>query len=174
MEGKGKNASTRRRSSIMGYEQSLMFGHYREQLANFARVQVQKTKQLEEGRKELSRRSSDEAETFGQQVRLRLHQVIEIAGDWIILALLGVIIASLSFSMDIVIHACFHGLSNFKRFCNLLTFFSVREWLMDITPVFAYQYMLWIAHAIALIGFAALFVRLVSPQAAGSGNQIRN
>ena len=48
MDGKG---SQRRRSSVMGYEASLMFGHYRELLAQFSLDQAQKAKELHEKRK---------------------------------------------------------------------------------------------------------------------------
>lgn len=39
----------------------------------------------------------------------------------------------------------------------------------DITDTFIYQYALWVLFTVSLIMIAAIVVRLISPQAAGSG-----
>lgn len=93
----------------MGYEQSLMFGKYREQLATFARVQAQKTKELEEQRS----RQPDSISQGGRKEFLRksLSKLNKIGGDYLILVVVGCIIAFLSFVMDILIHLLFDGIS---------------------------------------------------------------
>ncbi|CAG2115079.1 unnamed protein product, partial [Medioppia subpectinata] len=146
--------SQRRRSSVLDYEQSLMFGQYREKLANFASIQSQKSNKLrEERQKESTNKAHLNSRCAGSLIR-KVISIAELGGDWILLAILSIILAFLSFVMDIVIHFCFH----------------VRDWLQEsISDEFVYKYLLWIAFSVCLILSSAIFVRYVSPQAAGSG-----
>ena len=91
----------------MGHEASLMFGHYREQLAQFSLDQAQKAKELHEKRKVPTARH--DSKSCLNLVRSCFQIIARTTGDWILLVLLGVIMASLSFIMDIIIHACFDG-----------------------------------------------------------------
>jgi hypothetical protein len=105
-------ASQRRRSSVMDYEQSLMFGQYREQLANFALIQSQKSNQLEEERQRNGGKNKINKSSFAGRVKLKLKKVMERGGDYILLAVLAIILALLSFIMDIIIHHCFDSVYN--------------------------------------------------------------
>lgn len=108
--------SQRRKSSVMGYEQSLMFGQYRDQLASFARYQAAKAKELEEIRKQ-AHKGALKAEAlaggspsgFIACLRTNFEHINQSWGNWILLGCLGAIVALLSFIMDIVIHAFYDG-----------------------------------------------------------------
>lgn len=102
----------RRRSSVMDYEQSLMFGQYREQLANFASIQSQKLDQLREERQKNTNKNKNVKLSFVKNVKQKLIKAVQSGGDWILLAILAVIVACLSFIMDIIIHICFKCVSN--------------------------------------------------------------
>ncbi|KAL1115624.1 hypothetical protein AAG570_005914 [Ranatra chinensis] len=74
--------------------------------------------------------------------------------DWVFLALLGLIMAFLSFLMD-------HGIS----VCN-----KGRIWLYrDLTSHPLAQYMAWVSLPVCLILFSAGFVHIIAPQSIGSG-----
>lgn len=73
--------------------------------------------------------------------------------DWIFLAMLGFIMAVLSYVMDKGISMCTNA----------------RVWLYrDLTTEPAMQFFAWIALPVSLILFSAGFVHLVAPQSIGS------
>lgn len=93
-----------RRSSIMNYEQSVMFGQYREQLASFARDQAMK-KQDEmtgNGVEFLHVGGRRKAGVTGLCLSLLNHY-----GEWILLAFLGSFMALISFLFDLAINSCY-------------------------------------------------------------------
>ena len=93
-----------RRSSIMNYEQSVMFGQYREQLASFARDQAMK-KQDEmtgNGVEFLHGGGRRKAGVTGLCLSLLNHY-----GEWILLAFLGSFMALISFLFDLAINSCY-------------------------------------------------------------------
>ncbi|XP_054160906.1 chloride channel protein 2-like [Oppia nitens] len=148
-----------RRGSVLDYEQSLIFGQYREKLATFAAIQSQKSNRL---REERQKTGGDLTKHYRVKHKSRLAQslinrglwILQLGGDWILLAVVAIIVASLSFFMDIVIHACF----------------DLRKWLIkNISDLFINQYLIWIAFIMVLAMISTLLVRYVSPQAAGSG-----
>ena len=98
--------SQRRRSSVLDYEQSLMFGQYREKLSNFAVTQSQKSNQLREHRKKNIKNKTLKS-GFAGNLTQNMFRVLEWGGDWILLAVLAIIVALLSFLMDVIIHLCF-------------------------------------------------------------------
>lgn len=92
---------------------------------------------------------------FAPRNRGRLATLAQIGEDWLYLALLGVIMASLSFSMDSVI----------------TLFLNTRLWLFkDLSEnnIFV-QYIGWCLTPIVLVTFSSGFVHLCSPTAIGSG-----
>ena len=93
----------RRRSSILNYEQSVVFGAYREDLAAFALTQAEKLAQLSEGR------GKDEAsEKHKDSLCLKvIRKIFKYGGDMIFFSVLATTLAILSFTMDIVVHAFF-------------------------------------------------------------------
>lgn len=84
-----------RRSSVMEYEQSVIFGQYHEKLASFARLQsrkISKDKYKEDVIGNYSKKG-----TFG---RFTLN-LISYFGNWPLLFFLGIIISFLSFAVDV-------------------------------------------------------------------------
>ena len=77
-----------------------------------------------------------------------------IGEDWVFLALLGIIMALLSYLMDRVIFYC--------------TFTRMELFRLSGDDV-AVKFMTWISTSVVLILFATGFVHLVAPQAIGSG-----
>lgn len=77
-----------------------------------------------------------------------------IGEDWMFLALLGIIMALLSYLMDRVIFYC-----SFTRA-------ELFKWSGDDVAI---KYMTWTSTSMVLILFATGFVHLVAPQAIGSG-----
>lgn len=52
---------------------------------------------------------------------------------------------------------------------NFISLVTVRNWLINETESVVYQYTLWLIYLISMVMLAAIIVRSVSPQAAGSG-----
>lgn len=77
-----------------------------------------------------------------------------IGEDWVFLALLGIIMALLSYIMDRVIYYC----STTRMYLFHLSGDDVRI-----------KYLSWTSSSVALILFATGFVHLTAPQAIGSG-----
>ena len=88
-----------RRSSIMNYEQSVMFGQYREQLASFARDQAMKQSEMTGNEGEFRRRKRGVTGLF--------LSILNQYGEWILLAFLGLLMALISFFFDLGINYCY-------------------------------------------------------------------
>ncbi|KAK7069426.1 Chloride channel protein 2, partial [Halocaridina rubra] len=74
--------------------------------------------------------------------------------DWVFLAVLGIVMAIISFIMD-------YGIA----MCN-----KARIWLYrDLASHSALQYLAWVSLPVCLILFSAGFVHILAPQAVGSG-----
>lgn len=92
-----------RRSSIMNYEQSVMFGQYREQLASFARDQAMKKQDEMTGNGvEFLHGGGRRKGVTGLCLSLLNHY-----GEWILLAFLGSFMALISFLFDLAINSCY-------------------------------------------------------------------
>lgn len=88
----------------MNYEQSVMFGQYREQLASFARDQAMKQSEM----------TGNEVEFRGREKRKKkagvtglLLSLLNQYGEWILLAFLGTLMALISFLFDLGIKYCY-------------------------------------------------------------------
>lgn len=163
---------------ILNYFQ--MYGRYKEDLGQFAKSQAQRISPArsvkstvtvvtdeddEEGGDYGDRRGSS-VPKFGQSTWLFITHWTDyvaviwnmtfarIGEDWIFLAMLGIIMALLSYIMDRVIYYCTKT--------RLFLFESSGDHL-------AMQYFAWTTTSISLILFATGFVHLVAPQAIGSG-----
>lgn len=106
---------TRRSSSVWDYEQSLMFGQYREDLANFAQTEARKLKQLREdsSRKRLNQRKEVKRKEALTRVRRWpfwrwIKAFCQFGGDMVFFTTLAVTLAILSFLMDIIVHEFMH------------------------------------------------------------------
>lgn len=86
-----------RRSSVMEYEQSVLFGQYHERLATFARMQSQKPK--------IPHRRSRLQEMTPKGFRVRLVRLLTYFGNWPLLFFLGIAVAFASFLVDVSHHA---------------------------------------------------------------------
>lgn len=139
----------------LGYNETLMYGHYTNVLSKSAR---------QSARQRLRFRKQEHTERWGpleqciqafrscQNVWLML--VGSIGNDWIFLTSLGIVMALLSFGMDMLIERCH----------------IVRKWMYDATAFsIPCQYMMWILFPMALVAFSTGFTHLVGPNAVGSG-----
>lgn len=154
-----------------------MYGRYKEDLGQFARSQAQRTSPLsskntnttgdeEDDETGYGSRRGSNVPKFGQSTWLVISHWADyvavlwnmtfarIGEDWIFLAMLGIIMALLSYIMDRVIYYCTKT--------RLFLYESSGDHL-------AIQYFAWTTTSVSLILFATGFVHLVAPQAIGSG-----
>ncbi|XP_046673278.1 chloride channel protein 2 isoform X1 [Homalodisca vitripennis] len=137
-----------------------MYGRYTKELGEFAKEEALK---LEKQRRKEERLRNEELHKYRGKCASKLasafgfiwkHTFAKLGEDWVFLALLGLIMAFLSFIMD-------HGIN----MCN-----KGRIWLYrDLTTHPFAQYMAWVALPVCLILFSAGFVHIVAPQSIGSG-----
>jgi chloride channel 2 len=152
-----------------------MYGRYSRQLGEFAKLeglrQAEKRRLKEEKARKKELRGYQGTPLFNSSQQLSLttsslpgklskavsflwkHTFARLGEDWVFLALLGVIMAILSFIMD-------RGIS----LCNW-----ARIWLFNdlVGQPFA-QYAAWVSLPLCLILFSAGFVHLVAPQSIGT------
>ncbi|XP_037025678.1 chloride channel protein 2 isoform X3 [Bradysia coprophila] len=143
-----------------GYIDTLMYGRYTKDLGEYAKDEARKLKILERQRKQEDKARNKEL--FGKQTNrlfntlswMWSHSFARMGEDWVYLALLGIIMALLSYIMDKGIAMCTNA----------------RVWLYrDLTTQPVAQYFAWVSLPICLILFSAGFVHLVAPQSIGSG-----
>uniref|UniRef100_A0A8D8PYH0 Chloride channel protein 2 n=1 Tax=Cacopsylla melanoneura TaxID=428564 RepID=A0A8D8PYH0_9HEMI len=142
------------------YQTTLMYGRYTKELGEFAKEEAKKLK----SKRKKDRLQADElhnkyrgrcatkfATVFGFVWQ---HTFAKLGEDWVFLALLGIIMAALSFFMD-------RGINFIGR---------SRLWLYkDLTTEPFMKYLAWVTLPICLILFSAGFVHIVAPQSIGSG-----
>ncbi|CAG9861446.1 unnamed protein product [Phyllotreta striolata] len=141
----------------LGYQHTLMYGRYSRELGEFAKFEALKAQEKRRLKEEKARRK----ELRGYQGKISKfiallwrHTFARLGEDWVFLALLGVIMAFLSFLVD-------RGIG----ICN-----SARTYLYkDLTQHPAAQFAAWVVVPTSLVLFSAGFVQLVAPQAVGSG-----
>ncbi|KAK2577238.1 hypothetical protein KPH14_003384 [Odynerus spinipes] len=142
----------------------LMYGRYTKDLGEYAKEEARKLKYHEKARKKYDKRRDEDLRKSrrGPLCRKLLallafawkHTGARLGEDWVFLALLGVIMALISYAMD-------RGIS----MCN-----NARIWLyQDLTSHPALQYLAWVSLPVCLILFSAGFVHIVAPQSIGSG-----
>lgn len=177
---------SRRSSSVWDYEQSVMFGQYREDLADFALTEARKLQHLHTGdssQKRLQRQSAMQREALKKVRRWLplwrwLRAFCQFGGDLVFFATLAVTLAVLSFLMDNIVHQLMHCKWQYKAvvgqiaftFCFVSFLFAVRHFLThDLTDIFALNYAFWVLYMLVLVLISATITRYFSPQAAGSG-----
>merc|ERR1719309_1361276 len=146
----------------MGYQQTLMYGRYSRSLGDQVREEAKRQKSVEKRRRKEYRRRKRELSGRGECYQ-RTAKVItfiwtqtfaRIGEDWVFLALLGMIMALVSWVMDYSIAAC-----------N-----KARLWLAkDLIDNLGLQFLAWVGLPVFLVLFSAGFVHVVAPQAIGSG-----
>ncbi|XP_074040499.1 chloride channel protein 2 isoform X2 [Leptinotarsa decemlineata] len=139
------------------YTLPFMYGRYSKQLGEFAKLEGLKAAEKQRVKAEKARKRDLRGYQgkFAKTISLLWkHTFARLGEDWVFLALLGIIMALLSFVMDRGISVCD----------------SARLWLYrDLTMHPATQYAAWVSLPLCLILFGAGFVQLVAPQSIGSG-----
>ncbi|KAI8129669.1 Chloride channel protein 2 [Lucilia cuprina] len=137
-----------------------MYGRYTKDLGEFAKDEARKLKLLEKRRKLEDKQRNKEllgkrkSRAFKVASWIWKHTFARLGEDWVFLALLGIIMALLSYVMDKGISICT----------------SARVWLYrDLTSQPIAQYFAWVSLPVCLILFSAGFVHLIAPQSIGSG-----
>ncbi|XP_018409307.1 PREDICTED: chloride channel protein 1 [Nanorana parkeri] len=138
--------------------QETTYGHYTEELSQFARKEAAK---LPQERKSISTTKPPDVqrECYSKchacLQRVKKYFIKKLGEDWIFLVLLGLVMALVSWSMD---YASAKSLQAYR-------------WMYEGAAVHNvwYQYMAWVSYPVVLIVFAAVFCHIVAPQAIGSG-----
>ncbi|XP_052828188.1 chloride channel protein 2 isoform X1 [Octopus bimaculoides] len=140
-----------------GYEQTLLCGQYSRDLGSFAQYQANQLKSKPDQLFETEGQTKPAVGFWAyweQCIRLRDIIFHKIGEDWVFLALLGIIMALMSFTMDYVIEKCQEA----------------KIWLFEeLSFSLALQFVAWVTYSLMFILFATGFTHLVSPQAIGSG-----
>ncbi|XP_011149998.1 chloride channel protein 2 isoform X2 [Harpegnathos saltator] len=141
-----------------------MYGRYTKDLGEYAKEEARRLKYHDKARRKYDKTRAEELRKSrrGPLCRKLLallafawkHTGARLGEDWVFLALLGIIMALISYAMD-------RGIS----MCN-----NARIWLYhDLTTHPALQYLAWVSLPMCLILFSAGFVHIVAPQSIGSG-----
>ncbi|XP_052868872.1 chloride channel protein 2 isoform X1 [Anopheles cruzii] len=143
-----------------GYIRTLMYGRYTKDLGEYAKDEARRLRLLERRRKKDDKARNKELlgvrdnKFFKAASWLWRNTFARLGEDWVFLALLGIIMALLSYVMDKGISMCTNS----------------RVWLYrDLTNHPVAQYLAWVSLPVCLILFSAGFVHLVAPQSIGSG-----
>ncbi|BFZ23084.1 hypothetical protein BsWGS_26123 [Bradybaena similaris] len=148
-------------SGSFGYEQTLLYGNYTQELGSFAKFQAsQDARRIQavvegcEEKEKKANRFDSFWRFFRRCAEVRDAIFLKVGEDWIFLALLGILMAILSFVMDYIIEKCQEA----------------KFWLYEeLQFSVGLQYLAWVTYSMLLILFAVGFTHLVSPQAIGSG-----
>ncbi|XP_012252937.2 chloride channel protein 2 isoform X4 [Athalia rosae] len=158
-------AATLDRAYFVCNDDYLMYGRYTKDLGEYAKEEARRLRSQNRARRKFDKDRAHElrkTKKRGLLCRKLLavlaftwkHTGARLGEDWVFLALLGVIMAFLSYAMD-------KGIS----ICN-----NARIWLyQDLTTQPALQYLAWVSLPVCLILFSAGFVHIVAPQSIGSG-----
>uniref|UniRef100_A0A182P7R8 Chloride channel protein n=1 Tax=Anopheles epiroticus TaxID=199890 RepID=A0A182P7R8_9DIPT len=137
-----------------------MYGRYTKDLGEYAKDEARRLRLLERRRKKDDKARNKELldvrdnKFFKAASWLWRNTFARLGEDWVFLALLGIIMALLSYVMDKGISMCTNS----------------RVWLYrDLTNHPVAQYLAWVSLPVCLILFSAGFVHLVAPQSIGSG-----
>ena len=145
-----------------------MYGRYSKSLGEYAKEEAKRQKIIDKKRNRQAKRQREEI--TGEKSRSKNYRTIskvityvwkhtfaKLGEDWVFLAILGILMAIISFSMDLGIDLC--GASRMKLY-NI-----VREKEYNIVI----QFLAWCIMPVILVLFSAGFVHVVAPQAIGSG-----
>ncbi|XP_018021412.1 chloride channel protein 2 [Hyalella azteca] len=143
------------------YQQTLMYGMYRKELSEFAKQEAKLAKKEAKRLKKIDPTGLRPRRNWlrrwlanGRHSGWKFFTVFLGKGDWAFLLTLGLLMACISFIMDMGIAACT----------------KARLWAFDeLTTGVALQYLAWIALPVLLVLFSVTFVQFVAPQSIGSG-----
>merc|ERR1719422_3077764 len=147
----------------MGYQQTLMYGRYSKSLGDQIKEEAKRQKVVEKLRKKEHKKRKQElrgghGDAYQRVARIVTfiwkHTFARIGEDWVFLAILGMLMALVSFAMDYTI-----------SMCN-----NARLWLVkDLVSNIYLQFVAWVSLPVFLVLFSTGFVHVVAPQAIGSG-----
>lgn len=183
-----------------------MYGSYARSLGEYAKEQATEIRRMEKSKEAATAKTKTLKDLHLNYSGWLAHFVrgfaycwgktfAKVGEDWVFLALLGVIMALISFTMDTGIYMCNSGVSGssmtfesnqleIMRFCprsegqdiyliyglQCLSFsiLKARLWMYNEIKIHpALQYLAWITLPVFLVLFAAGFVFIVAPQAVG-------
>ncbi|CAG2159631.1 unnamed protein product [Oppiella nova] len=158
------------KTSTLGFEQTLMYGQYREDLGEYAKKQAQKLNRLRKREQKILTQKGLKKNAWKRNITAYFsifwrHTFARIGEDWVFLALLGIIMALLSFIMDckafINLMIVYHKYIDCIHICT-----KTRLWLYDdlTGDNIVYKYIAWTTLPVLLILFSSGFVHIVSPQ----------
>ncbi|XP_066974024.1 chloride channel protein 2-like isoform X4 [Macrobrachium rosenbergii] len=140
------------------YTFTVMYGRYTKDLGRYAREEAKKLK-----KEEKTGSGASGLRPYRGKVATKCLRILgtiwqatfaRVGEDWVFLAVLGIVMAIISFIMD-------YGIA----MCN-----KARIWLYrDLASHTALQYLAWVSLPVCLILFSAGFVHILAPQAVGSG-----
>ncbi|XP_064090562.1 chloride channel protein 2-like isoform X12 [Macrobrachium nipponense] len=140
------------------YTFTVMYGRYTKDLGRYAREEAKKLK-----KEEKTGSGASGLRPYRGKVATKCLRILgtiwqatfaRVGEDWVFLAVLGIVMAIISFIMD-------YGIA----ICN-----KARIWLYrDLASHTALQYLAWVSLPVCLILFSAGFVHILAPQAVGSG-----
>ncbi|XP_069835927.1 chloride channel protein 1 isoform X3 [Dendropsophus ebraccatus] len=135
------------------------YGHYTEELSQFARKEAVRLLQEKQSASASASKPPDVQKQCYSKChacaqRIKKYFIKKLGEDWIFLVLLGLVMALVSWSMD------YASAKSIQVYRWMYKGASHNVW---------YQYMAWVSYPLVLILFAAVFCHLVSPQAIGSG-----
>ncbi|CAG0896249.1 unnamed protein product [Darwinula stevensoni] len=142
---------------------TVMYGRYTRDLGEYVKEEAKRLKQLEKARKREEKLRTKELRKYRGKWATRSLNVLSfvwrntfarLGEDWVFLALLGILMALISFAMDFGIAIC--NLARIRLFRDLATHPGL-------------QFLAWVAFPVFLILFSAGFTHIVEPQAIGSG-----
>ncbi|XP_066457594.1 chloride channel protein 1 [Eleutherodactylus coqui] len=141
------------------YQHTLTYGHYTEELSQFARKEAARLLQEKQSAIESAPKPPDVQKQCYSKChacvqRVKKYFIKKLGEDWIFLVLLGLVMALVSWSMD---------------YASAKSLQAYRWMYQGVAHNVWYQYMAWVSYPLVLILFAAVFCHLVSPQAIGSG-----
>uniref|UniRef100_A0ACB8ERM7 Chloride channel protein 1 n=1 Tax=Sphaerodactylus townsendi TaxID=933632 RepID=A0ACB8ERM7_9SAUR len=142
----------------------LLYGQYTDQLPSLSKKEAAQllSEKKPQGNGQSPVKRSSQAEIKEERYskchacvkRIQKYLTKKLGEDWIFLALLGLVMALVSWGVD------------YASAKSLLVY----KWIYkELHPSIPMQFLAWVTYPLILILFAAVFCQLVSPQAVGSG-----
>ena len=156
-----------------------MYGRYIRSLGEYAREKAAELRELDRKRKQKNEMQNYRGKWTSRFFRITSfiwrNTFAKIGEDWVFLALLGIIMAIISFIMDYGSSVCNTGTPHFSGHSTsvdmpfyIFVSFPAHLWLyQDLASHPAAKYFAWISLPIFLVLFSSGFVYLLAPQAIG-------
>lgn len=145
-----------------GFEQTLMYGRFTTtQLQKYAKEQGARLRREQQQRRGEQQEADDDFRTYDSSWLGSVKRFVErlrpcwsrLGSDWVFLLVLGIVMALISFVLDLAIDKCQ----------------TAHIWLYNLPNNTFLQYIVWTSFPLCLVTFSVGFTHLVSPHAIGSG-----